>query len=165
MIKTQGSFSKIINQRYHKKCIISGSTYSLDACHIIDKNICEKIKNNILKFHKTNGLLLRKDLHKTFDDQHWCFNPYDIKEEDDIYIKIGIIYTDIAPMELKSGNYYSIHKDSYKLICIRYTQFSCWNLSINIIDLQPSIKYINNIDNDGELYDIEGDTIMIDTYC
>lgn len=180
VITTQTTFSREINKRYDRKCVITGSTYSLDACHIIDKSICENVGNTILKFHPANGILMRKDIHKSFDDNRWCFNPFDILEENEKYIRIGISYTPLAPIDLKDNSkYYTLHKDCLGLICIRYSHYihinsqsntdvsmdgTNVNSNLNIVELQPSIKHINIINENGEMYDWQKDTIMLDSH-
>lgn len=55
-------------------CIVTGETClaTLEACHIIP--LC-KSKN----YDIDNGLLLRSDLHKTFDHHYWSINPLTLK--------------------------------------------------------------------------------------
>jgi len=57
----QETFRKTLLQRFNNTCVLSNSKRSLEACHIIPFNIC-KI------FDITNGILLKSDLHKEFDN-------------------------------------------------------------------------------------------------
>ena len=55
-------------------CVISGtkSKLELQAAHIIP--YCED-KKNIYNFSPSNGLLLKSNLHATFDGLQWSINP------------------------------------------------------------------------------------------
>jgi hypothetical protein len=165
---TQRTFSNKINQ-FYKTCVITGAAHGLDAAHIIDKNICQKLNNNFLKFHSYNGILLRKDIHKIFDEHQWCFNPYDIQENttDDKYIYIGIVSKPgiILPHEMRNKKYYKIGKSSYQLIYLRYLEYL--NYKKTTTDFKDyweiNIQYIKNIDKQGYIYDIDKDSLMLET--
>ena len=66
----QGDFRKSLIKKY-TCCIISGtrSEYEIEAAHIIP--YCEGKYN----FYLNNGLLLKSNLHKTFDKFLWSINP------------------------------------------------------------------------------------------
>jgi hypothetical protein len=64
----QKIFSNKVNKKY-KKCIISGDDSALEAAHIIELR-------NGGNYDIYNGILLRSDLHKLFDENIWCINPY-----------------------------------------------------------------------------------------
>ena len=66
----QKEFRKELIKKYNGKCIISNSDCltELDACHII----AHSEENN---YSVSNGLLLKKNLHASFDDNLWCINP------------------------------------------------------------------------------------------
>ena len=65
----QEKFRDNLLEKY-KKCIVSGSDckIELEAAHIIP--VCEEGLYEI-----NNGLLLKSNLHKTFDDYLWSINP------------------------------------------------------------------------------------------
>ncbi len=67
--------NELIN--YYKKCVITESSclVELEAAHIIPFNI-DNHNNNIY-----NGLLLKSNIHKTFDDYYWTINPDTFKIE------------------------------------------------------------------------------------
>ena len=60
---------KLLNK--YGKCIISGckSSKEIQAAHIIP--YCEDRKNFLI----SNGLLLKSNLHTTFDSYYWSINP------------------------------------------------------------------------------------------
>ena len=66
----QSDFRKLLIKKY-TCCIISGtrSEYEIEAAHIIP--YCEDKYN----FYLNNGLLLKSNLHKTFDKFLWSINP------------------------------------------------------------------------------------------
>jgi len=66
----QGEFRKILLEKYGC-CVISGtkSNLELQASHIIP--YCEDKYN----FYLNNGLLLKSNLHATFDGLQWSINP------------------------------------------------------------------------------------------
>ena len=67
----QNDFRKILIKKYNK-CIITNTTCmdELEAAHIIPYNICKESGFNI-----ENGLLLKSNIHKTFDKYYWTINP------------------------------------------------------------------------------------------
>ena len=69
----QNDFRKSLIKKY-TCCIISGtrSEYEIEAAHIIP--YCEG-KKDIYNFSESNGLLLKSNLHKTFDKFLWSINP------------------------------------------------------------------------------------------
>jgi hypothetical protein len=127
MLKTEIQFSDYIQKTKYPKCVITGATVNINAVHIINKNECEKSKNTYLKFHKLNGITLRKDIQQSFDNYFWCFNPFDIKiSKDNNLMDIGIIY-DLAqsiPTELTAKKYVSIQQDNFLLLYVRFIEFS-----------------------------------------
>lgn len=167
---TQRTFSTKIN-KFYQHCVITGATHGLDAAHIIDKCICERLNNNFLKFHIYNGILLRKDIHKIFDEYKWCFNPYDIQTDlsnkDPEYIYIGIIHRSgiVLPYEIRTGRYYKISRSSYRLIYLRYLEYLNYERSNTVFKeyWEKNIQYINIIDKQGDLYDKDKDSVMLET--
>ena len=69
----QKDFRKSLIKKY-TCCVISGtrSEYEIEAAHIIP--YCEG-KKDIYNFSESNGLLLKSNLHKTFDKFLWSINP------------------------------------------------------------------------------------------
>lgn len=69
--KYQQNFKDGLITRY-KRCIISDTPIELcEACHIIPFSKCEEKD----KYNINNGILLRCDLHKLFDDGLLKINP------------------------------------------------------------------------------------------
>jgi len=69
--KDQNSFKKSLIHRYGK-CVISGSDeFVCEACHIIPFASCD----NKDKYNVDNGILLRTDLHKLFDEKLLKIDP------------------------------------------------------------------------------------------
>ena len=66
----QKSFRESLINKYGK-CLISGckSSKEIQAAHIIPH--CEDRKNFLI----SNGLLLKSNLHTTFDSYYWSINP------------------------------------------------------------------------------------------
>lgn len=66
----QEQFRRDLINKYNK-CIITGSSCltELEAAHIV--NFRDDNSNNNID----NGLLLKSNIHKTFDDNLWCINP------------------------------------------------------------------------------------------
>jgi predicted restriction endonuclease len=81
----QTEFRKELLAKYNK-CIITDEDceHSLEACHIIP--ISEKETYDI-----DNGLLLRSDIHKTFDKYLWSINPITLKVEIKENLNVGAI--------------------------------------------------------------------------
>ncbi len=79
----QEQFRRDLINKYGK-CIITGTTCKteLEAAHII--SFKEDNNNNKIE----NGLLLKSNIHKTFDDNLWCINPnsllIEVKENKDV---------------------------------------------------------------------------------
>ena len=101
-------FKKQLIDRY-KVCLISKvDSIVCDACHIIEFSKC----NINDKYNINNGILLRKDLHKLFDDKKLIIKPdtLTIQLTDDItqnpnmseYLKFNNIKIDI---DINSINY------------------------------------------------------------
>ena len=69
----QKDFKKSLIKKY-TCCVISGtrSQLELQAAHIIP--YCEG-KKDIYNFSESNGLLLKSNLHATFDGLQWSINP------------------------------------------------------------------------------------------
>lgn len=178
MITSQTVFANHIKNSKYQRCIITNATTGLDAAHIIDKAICEKNNNKYLKFHISNGISLRKDIHQAFDNHIWCFNPFDcIDNTDNKTISIGIIYdmSKNIPEELTKQKYYIVDKNDYYLIYIRYVEFSYKyaerhknNLPSDSYDKINSlyesvfskIAYITKLENN-YAYEYDGDLLMI----
>lgn len=70
----QEQFRKDLIKLYNGKCIITGSGKPLEAAHIIPHSECNNFKIE-------NGLLLRNDIHKLFDDFDISINPNTLKVE------------------------------------------------------------------------------------
>ena len=66
----QEQFRRDLINKY-RKCIITGSSCltELEAAHIV--NFRDDNTNNTID----NGLLLKSNIHKTFDDNLWAINP------------------------------------------------------------------------------------------
>ena len=122
MISTQTTFAKYVHQKYDNKCVITQQGYSLDAAHIVDKNICVN-KNEYLKYNVANGISLKTDLHHIFDRKFWSFNPYNIEFNEDSFI-IGAIWDhrQTIPNEIRSCKAI-IYNVSYNLIYYRFIEF------------------------------------------
>jgi hypothetical protein len=103
----QEQFRRDLINKY-RKCIITGSTClsELEAAHIV--NFREDNSNNNID----NGLLLKSNIHKTFDDNLWCINPksllIEVKNNIDAGeimnyngCKINIIFNDKMLINLK----------------------------------------------------------------
>jgi hypothetical protein len=82
----QEQFRRDLINKYGK-CIITGTTCKteLEAAHIISfKEGSNKLGINTID----NGLLLKSNIHKTFDDNLWCINPntllIEVKENMDV---------------------------------------------------------------------------------
>ncbi len=103
----QEQFRRNLINKYNK-CIITGSTCltELEAAHIV--NFREDMTNNTID----NGLLLKSNIHKTFDDNLWAINPksllIEVKENIDAGeimnyngTKINIILNDRILINLK----------------------------------------------------------------
>lgn len=80
----QTTFRNNLIKKYEGKCIITGSKclYELEACHIIPHS---QDKNNFLV---SNGILLKSNIHTTFDKYLWTINPntltIEIKNDNDV---------------------------------------------------------------------------------
>ena len=96
----QESFRKDLIKHYGK-CIITGSTCirELEAAHIIP--FCDDNMNNNIY----NGLLLKSNIHKTFDDYYWTINPYSLCIEIKENINAGeIIFYKGQKVNIKINN-------------------------------------------------------------
>jgi len=67
---SQKDFRKELLKKYGK-CIVSDNTCydELEACHLIE------VKDDG-NYDINNGIILEANLHKTFDKNIWCINPY-----------------------------------------------------------------------------------------
>jgi hypothetical protein len=106
--------------RYENKCIITGSTNSivLEACHIISYSDCisnEDINNK--KFDVNNGLLMKIDYHKMFDNFQFSINPTTLRIE--ILDKNTDGCDDIENIQIKNLNKKTLEnlKYHYKIFC------------------------------------------------
>lgn len=72
----QEKFREDLIKRYNGKCVVSGSSClrEIDAAHI-------KPVNEDGEYVIDNGLLLKKDIHSTFDDYLWSINPETLQIE------------------------------------------------------------------------------------
>lgn len=72
----QKEFREQILEKFNNKCIITGEDCidELDAAHI--KEVKDEGDYDI-----DNGLLLRKNIHSTYDKNHWTINPETLKIE------------------------------------------------------------------------------------
>ncbi len=82
----QKEFRNELIKKYDNKCIISNSDCltELDACHIIEH--AEETNYSV-----SNGLLLKKNLHASFDNNLWCINPNTLTIEIKKDINVGEI--------------------------------------------------------------------------
>jgi hypothetical protein len=102
----QGTFRNHLIEKYNK-CLITGSKclFELEACHIIPY---AEDKHNFLV---SNGLLLKSNIHKTFDKYLWTINPdtfmIEIKQNDTI---------DIGEITNYNGVYVDLDKNDRMLI-------------------------------------------------
>jgi predicted restriction endonuclease len=70
----QKEFRQKLLHLFNNKCIISGSSFGLEACHIIP--FAES--NNM---SLDNGLILSSSYHKMFDEYLWSINPKTLQVE------------------------------------------------------------------------------------
>lgn len=179
MIKTQAAFSKHIKSQY-KECLITNDVTYLEAVNIVSKTFCDKVNNKYLKYHKYNGILLKNDINKLFNNYVWCLDPFNISFNEDETINIGIIYDmniDV-PLSLKCKESVKINQNSYVLVYIRYVEF-CYKYvekyktkldkdSYNDVKelyelVSRQLKFSHKIDEKGHVYEQDNDAIMIDT--
>ena len=82
----QQQFRHELLKKYNSKCIITNEDCidELEACHIIPVSDNESYELN-------NGLLLRSNIHKTFDKFLWSINPDTLIIEGKNDIKLGNI--------------------------------------------------------------------------
>jgi len=82
----QTEFRKEILKKFNYACIISGETCQdeLTAAHIIPISDNEN-------YDVDNGLLLRENLHKTFDNYKWSINPETLIVEIKLGVNVGQI--------------------------------------------------------------------------
>jgi|SaaInlStandDraft_3_1057020.scaffolds.fasta_scaffold34462_2 hypothetical protein len=84
----QKEFRQILLEKYSNKCIITGSfcEVELTACHIIPITDGEN-------YDLDNGILLKENLHRTYDNYYWSINPFTKKVEINKNISyVGEIY-------------------------------------------------------------------------
>lgn len=125
---------KIVNQRigqekYRKKllkifchkCCVSESTYSLEACHIKQHGLCLKEMDNKSLYDIHNGLILRSDLHKLFDDYLLSINPNTLKvvinnellKSNSELIKYSGKYLKFLENNKKRLEYFKVHYENF----------------------------------------------------
>lgn len=82
----QQEFRKQLINKFNGKCLITGENCEdeLEACHIIP--VADKESYDI-----DNGLLLRSNIHKTFDKYLWSINPETLVIEVKGNINVGSI--------------------------------------------------------------------------
>lgn len=66
----QAEFRQLLLERFNNRCIVTGNDCidELEACHIIPVATNED-------YSLENGLLLERNIHKTFDKYYWSINP------------------------------------------------------------------------------------------
>ena len=82
----QKKFREELMKKYNKSCVITGDKClsTLKGCHIIEVN-----DNG--NFDVDNGLLLRSDIHDSFDAYLWAINPETLLIETKQNIDVGEI--------------------------------------------------------------------------
>ncbi len=113
----QKSFRENLINKYGK-CVISGckSSKEIQAAHIIPH--CEDRKN----FFISNGLLLKSNLHTTFDSYYWTINP------DSFIIEINknIYIDELGEIQYYEGRMVNLEKNDkllYNNLQKRYQDF------------------------------------------
>ena len=83
---SQKEFRAQLLQKYNSSCIITGEDCEIEltACHIVP------VKDNE-SYDVDNGLLLRSNLHNTFDKYLWSINPETLTIESKPHVKVGNI--------------------------------------------------------------------------
>ena len=68
----QGSFRIVVTEAYERRCALTGERTlpALDAAHIKPYSVLQK-------HEVSNGLLMRSDLHRLFDEGYITVNPVD----------------------------------------------------------------------------------------
>ena len=118
--KNQKMFRMDLIDRY-KKCIITDCHEIVcEACHIINFEECKDDD----KYNVNNGLLLRSDIHKLFDNGYLKINPYTLTVE-------------ISSTKNAESSEKKLNEDLVK----EYEQYNGKKININI----NSIPYLKNI--------------------
>ncbi len=114
-LRTQG-FRKMILEHYNYKCIVSNTSNlaQLEAAHILP---LKWMKYNTLDKNrnindKSNGILLNRNLHKTFDEYYWSINPNTQRVEVNSNIKLE----ELGNIINYNGNKLPFKDDPYFLI-------------------------------------------------
>ena len=76
-IRTDKKFKKEVLAKYNNECIVTHCDEPIEVCHI--KPFCVATEQE--KYDPHNGILLRNDLHKLFDDKKIKINPQTMKLE------------------------------------------------------------------------------------
>jgi hypothetical protein len=80
----QLEFKEQLLEKFNDKCIISGSECELDICQLV------KHPNNT-HYLLSNGIILKENLHTTFNKYLWSINPDTLKVEIKDDLNIGEI--------------------------------------------------------------------------
>ncbi|ARF10160.1 HNH endonuclease [Hokovirus HKV1] len=109
----QTEFRKKILKKFNYKCIVSDETCldELSAAHIIPIKDMEN-------YDIDNGLLLRENLHKTFDNYKWTINPFNLQIEIKENINVGQI-KEYANKKLMIN----VNKYMFKYLLSHYEEF------------------------------------------
>ena len=96
----QQEFKKILLKKYGFKCLITNNDCidELEACHIVPES-------QTINFDISNGLILDKNIHSTFNKYYWSINPETLEVEvlnnknvgsiskyKNMYINLGMTY-------------------------------------------------------------------------
>lgn len=75
--RNDDKFRKEVKERYNNECIITGTDFPCQVCHIIPFNECTERE----KYDVNNGIILRDDLHTLFDQKELKINPKTLRIE------------------------------------------------------------------------------------
>jgi len=78
--KGQRRYKERLIKRYGEKCMFTGKSYSLQACHIKPYSMCKKESKKEI-YDVNNGLILKADIHILFDIGQISINPSILKWE------------------------------------------------------------------------------------
>jgi predicted restriction endonuclease len=116
----QSEFRKKVLEEYNNKCLITGTdcNFEIEAAHIVPH--CEGGSYDTM-----NGLILKTNLHKTFDAHLWTINPDTMCiETNTIYDKDGNIIN-IGEIKECNGNLIELKMNDmlYLNLMKRYKMF------------------------------------------
>ena len=92
---TQAKFSESVRKRCNHKCVITGETEIVQACHILEYKDTKLEKDE----NKFNGILLTNSLHEAFDKHHFIIDSKTCR----VKIRKSLKIFDI--LKLKNGLY------------------------------------------------------------